>query len=487
MSSQQEENSQASGQNSYELKRLKLDFFINLNLSISDLQKMLSAVNIIFLLVTKNKQLEDMPELSIIRVESDSVLLMIRADDNLISDAKSVIFDICKLKHPEKLPEDHYLREPFKKLYALLKKNKLFDLPEYCLLNYSNIETLEELEKLLFEWVKKITAINGSFIEERKLLEDKEEVIEIYTKNKKEGLVDCIVSGIMLDGVDLSWANMKDSELVETNLMKANLENATLENANLSKAILIGANFANADLTSACLNYATMMEVNLTESILCRAELKGAYLIGGILRRANISGAKLSGAILSRGDLYKVIMQNCEAENLNMVGTNAIDANFSGSNFTGSDFSTAKLQGAYLNETNMTDVKLLEVDLRNIIQFSNVNFIGADWWNASEISEDLLKYLKTFFPCRLNEEERIEHYKSNYKNTPGEEVINRQNRLLGIKLKSNEPEKSSGTELEDENYSDKKPESILNKIMNTENATLTEEEIEMLAREMLNE
>lgn len=107
-----------------------------------------------------------------------------------------------------------------------------------------------------------------------------------------------------LTGADLEAAVFVNSSLSNINLEKANLMNADLsslfrvfnfdmaiteiDQANLMQSILTGANLTGVDLT----------EANLTEAI-----LKGANLTGAKLNKANLKNADLSSAILTDCDL----------------------------------------------------------------------------------------------------------------------------------------------------------------------------------------
>jgi uncharacterized protein YjbI with pentapeptide repeats len=108
---------------------------------------------------------------------------------------------------------------------------------------------------------------------------------------------------IRLAGINLSGADLSNSQLSKLNLNKAKLQEATLTAANLSKAVLTNAEMQrttleNADLTESILVRTNLEGANLREANLVRANLKGAILKNTDLQGADLQGANLSRAIL---------------------------------------------------------------------------------------------------------------------------------------------------------------------------------------------
>lgn len=194
---------------------------------------------------------------------------------------------------------------------------------------------------------------------------------ELQDRIRREDLV----TGVALEGVDLSGiifgnARIIDSVLRECNLdgatfgygsqliytnftgsslkrlrargMKANgaiftnalLEGADFGEADLSWALLTGAkfdretNFSQSTFTSANLrdvkgdgslfNGAIMPQVELQGATLTNCDFRSAFLIDGKLQQADLSGANLHGAFLQSADIYQT----------NFVGANLGEVNF---------------------------------------------------------------------------------------------------------------------------------------------------------------
>lgn len=83
-------------------------------------------------------------------------------------------------------------------------------------------------------------------------------------------------SGIWLDNVDLSGANLINADLSITNLNGANLTGANLTGTNLIEASLVGANLSGADLTEAELHFTNLHGTEFSGVNLKNADLRWA-------------------------------------------------------------------------------------------------------------------------------------------------------------------------------------------------------------------
>jgi uncharacterized protein YjbI with pentapeptide repeats len=142
----------------------------------------------------------------------------------------------------------------------------------------------------------------------------------------------------LLEGADLSMAN-----LTRANLTRADLTMANLTKADLTMASLTRANLTRADLTRANLIRADLIMADLTRADLTRADLNGADLTRADLTRADLTVGDLCGANLSRANL----------SGADFTGTNLSRANLTGANLTGANLSRANLTGTNLTGTNL--------------------------------------------------------------------------------------------------------------------------------------
>ena len=84
---------------------------------------------------------------------------------------------------------------------------------------------------------------------------DREEVLKLLKRGRKQAILDYDLKGADLSGTDLKGANLKGADLSGANLMEANLRDTNLINTDLGGADLRGANLRGANLKGADLDY----------------------------------------------------------------------------------------------------------------------------------------------------------------------------------------------------------------------------------------
>ena len=135
----------------------------------------------------------------------------------------------------------------------------------------------------------------------------------MYHANLKQAnLTKALMNGANLRGANLSGANLTDVDLDRAVLSGADLTGANLTGANLSRANLTGANLTDANLTGAVLNRAT-----LTRTVLANANFEGADFYEAVFHNADVTGAKMAGSIMGY-----TVFQKCDlsvAEGLDQV------------------------------------------------------------------------------------------------------------------------------------------------------------------------
>ena len=95
---------------------------------------------------------------------------------------------------------------------------------------------------------------------------DREEVLKLLKRGRKQAVLDYDLKGADLSGTDLKGANLKGANLSGANLMEANLRDTNLINTDLSGADLSGADLRGADLRGADLGGANLRGANLDYS-----------------------------------------------------------------------------------------------------------------------------------------------------------------------------------------------------------------------------
>lgn len=146
--------------------------------------------------------------------------------------------------------------------------------------------------------------------------------------------------------VNLSGADLRDSDLMGAMLPKANLTgcylnpshlyHANLTQANLSGALLNGANLRGANLTGADLSNADLDRAVLSDANLTGANLAGANLGRTILTGANLTDANLAGADLSRAAIAQTILVNADCQGADFYTAVFHNPVLTGANFAGS-------------------------------------------------------------------------------------------------------------------------------------------------------
>ena len=139
-------------------------------------------------------------------------------------------------------------------------------------------------------------------------------------------LYNSYMSHVRIPMVDLSGADLRESDFM----------GAMLRRANLAGCYLNPVHFYRADLREIDLTGTLMNRANLRGADLRGANLAGADMDSAILSGANLTGANLSGADLSRVNLDRA----------NLTDANLTDTVFHGAALTRADLSGAQLEGA---------------------------------------------------------------------------------------------------------------------------------------------
>ena len=109
------------------------------------------------------------------------------------------------------------------------------------------------------------------------------------------------------------------------------------------------------------LSYTDLRRTNLKGADLRRSNLWGANLKGADLRRSNLWGANLKGADLSGANLWSADLSYTDLSYTNLSGANLNGANLSGANLSHADLSHADLSYTVLGSANLRDANLSEV------------------------------------------------------------------------------------------------------------------------------
>lgn len=194
-----------------------------------------------------------------------------------------------------------------------------------------------------------------------------------------KGCVQCDLSGIDLDGVDLHGAWLVQSDLSHASLNEADLGQATALGTVFKSAFLQGADLREAALEGATFDSAGF--VDGSEQVYPAADLSGANLEGALLANAVMTDATLTDAIFSGASAPDIDLRRISAAGADFQGailTSALltNADLTDTRFDGARLDGARLQGSDLTQANLSMVTAAASDL------SRITAVGADFQGA---------------------------------------------------------------------------------------------------------
>src|SRR5207302_8110629 len=83
-------------------------------------------------------------------------------------------------------------------------------------------------------------------------------------------------------------------------------------------------------------------------------------------------------------DASNIQRAGSDGKNIDLSETSLDDANLTGINFHGDNLTSMTFSVVHLNQC----------DFSGVTQFQRSSFIGSNWWQASHINPDLLRYLE---------------------------------------------------------------------------------------------
>ena len=156
-------------------------------------------------------------------------------------------------------------------------------------------------------------------------------------------------------GADLSSLDLEFSNLAGANLKQANLIFSNLSYSELSGALFCEADLYRTDLSNSKCNWANFDQCEANESVFENADLSNASFEGAELSGSNFSSVCLEAANLRGANLENAIFANA---NLNF-------ADLTGANLSGAVFDQATMSSAKLVGSNMTGAYLIGTDCTN--------------------------------------------------------------------------------------------------------------------------
>jgi uncharacterized protein YjbI with pentapeptide repeats len=225
-------------------------------------------------------------------------------------------------------------------------------------------------------------------------------VYNIYQKDKEEKYYNCGVWLIISDNnrnnqnILLRSVGKKKIQTWRTNnseiygetpikLTYTNLTDAVLDGADLTHANLNHSNLTRADLTGAVLNSTRLINADLTNATLIRADLTSA-----ILNCSNLTGAKLNNATLTDANLSLAKLINADLTGATLIRTDLTRADLTGANLTDSDLTGAIIFRNQLSDLQITQIRIQPnyIEVRRPIRAQEYFNISKELSNGNRIS-----------------------------------------------------------------------------------------------------
>ena len=136
-----------------------------------------------------------------------------------------------------------------------------------------------------------------------------------------------------------------------------------ISGADLRNSDLMGAVMRRANLSGCFLNPSHLYHADLRESNLSGALFNGANMRGADLRGADLTGADLDRAILSDADLSGANLTNANLQRTSLIGAKLTGANCTGANFSGAGFVRCSIADAILSSADFFQTQIWACDL----------------------------------------------------------------------------------------------------------------------------
>ena len=150
------------------------------------------------------------------------------------------------------------------------------------------------------------------------------------------------------DQLDLNAAYMSYVRAPQVDISGADLRNSDL----------MGAVMRRANLSGCYMNPSHLYHADLRESNLTGALFNGSNMRGADLRGADLSGADLDRTVLSDADLSGANLSGANLQRSSLIGAKLAGANLTGANLSGADFVRSDLTDAVLNDADMFQTRI---------------------------------------------------------------------------------------------------------------------------------
>ena len=204
------------------------------------------------------------------------------------------------------------------------------------------------------------------------------------------------------------WREENPNQMLDLNaayLSYARMPQVNLSGADIRDSDLMGAMLQRANLAGCYLNTCHLYHANLIQANLSRALLNGA----------NMRGANLSGADLSNADLDRATLSDANLTGANLAGANLSRANLTGANLTDATLTGANLSGAGLTRTALVNTTFQETDFFEAV-LHNPDLTGAQFGGS------IMGYT-VFQDCDISKAEGLDQVRHDAPSTVGIDTL----------------------------------------------------------------
>lgn len=239
-----------------------------------------------------------------------------------------------------------------------------------------------------------------------KQIELHQERLKDNNKGKQLNLENCDLSGFDLEGLNLSYAILKNTKLIDAKINKTNFRHADLSNAiftSLNKPRIIKADFSyanlnqtileNATFTNCCFDFASMEKINAEYtkfrfSSMLQTNLDNSEASFSIFENVNLTNASMYNINLDHAEISKTNMQCVNLQNA------AINQTFlRESNISSADLRNAQLPVNFLQINRFHKFKNIKYPISVTYDITNNKIYYYKWKHKNNSLRNFKKYI----------------------------------------------------------------------------------------------
>ncbi len=188
--------------------------------------------------------------------------------------------------------------------------------------------------------------------------------------------------GRVMTGAGLRSANLSYADLRETDLSEAQGSGLRLRGAQLESTLLTGADLVGADLTEVSAGEANFAGALLEDAHMGRGQFRFASFAGAILEGADLTEADLWGANFGRAALDRAVLRRARLDESSFAEAQMPGADLQHATLRRADLTRAQMENANLREAVLDGANLSGADLTGA-SLPNLSLMGCDLTGVS--------------------------------------------------------------------------------------------------------